>query len=140
MLVNPSFQESFSIVLIESWLSGVPVLVNEQCRVLNGQIERSGGGLGFGDYASFSRNLSFMLDNREVCQSMAGQGREYALSNYSWDVIEKKYVALLERLASGKQGQEDGGLSESSVQRLKIQDVNRLRQVDAGETGKIEGN
>ena len=43
-LVNPSHFESFSLVLIEAWSLGRPVMVTSRCEATKGQVERSGGG------------------------------------------------------------------------------------------------
>ena len=52
-MVNPSAYESFSLVLLESWSLGVPVLVNASCAATMEHCERSGGGLWFESYRSF---------------------------------------------------------------------------------------
>ena len=45
LLIMPSYYESLSMVLLESWALGRPVLVNGHCDVLRGQCIRSNGGL-----------------------------------------------------------------------------------------------
>lgn len=42
VLLSPN--ESLSIVLLEAWLQGIPVIVTRRCDVLVEQVERSGGG------------------------------------------------------------------------------------------------
>ena len=44
VLLMPSRYESLSVVVLEAWAMGRPVLVNAACRVLEGQCVRSGGG------------------------------------------------------------------------------------------------
>ena len=45
LLVMPSPYESLSVITLEAWKLGVPVLANAKCRVLLGQCQRSNGGL-----------------------------------------------------------------------------------------------
>ena len=94
-LINPSPYESFSIVLLESWASGRPVLVNGQCQVLKGQCRRSHGGLWYKNYDEFEACLNFILNNESIAKKMALNGRKYAQANYSWNIIKEKYLALV---------------------------------------------
>ena len=50
LLCQPSHNESFSLVIMESWLCGRPVLVSSQCAVTKDFAKRSNGGLYFKDY------------------------------------------------------------------------------------------
>ena len=53
VMVTPSAYESFSLVLLEAWTVGVPVLVNAAVRATMEHCRRSGGGLWFDSYRSF---------------------------------------------------------------------------------------
>ena len=52
LLIMPSYFESLSMVALEAWALGKPVLANGRCDVLKGQCIRSNGGL---YYESFPR-------------------------------------------------------------------------------------
>jgi Glycosyltransferase len=52
-LVQPSYFESFSMVLTEAWAHRRPALVQGHCAVLDGQARRSGGGIPYRSYAEF---------------------------------------------------------------------------------------
>jgi glycosyltransferase involved in cell wall biosynthesis len=54
LLVMPSPYESLSIVLLEAWAVGKPVLVNGRCEVLVGQCRRAQGGLWYTSKYEFS--------------------------------------------------------------------------------------
>jgi glycosyltransferase involved in cell wall biosynthesis len=54
LLLLPSLYESLSIAVLEAWALGKPVLVNGECRVLEGQCVRSNGGLYYRRYAEFA--------------------------------------------------------------------------------------
>ncbi len=94
-LIMPSSFESFSIVLLEAWLCGRPVLVNGKCAVLKGQCRRSNGGLWYENYEEFEACMNFLLNNEELAVKMALCGKKYTDENYHWDIIKKKYIRLI---------------------------------------------
>lgn len=98
LLCQPSVHESFSIVLLESWRAGTPVLVHGHCAVTVDHCRRSNGGLYFSNEDEFAATLDFMLNRPALAQKMGRQGREYVLANFSWDVIVEKYRALIRAL------------------------------------------
>jgi glycosyltransferase involved in cell wall biosynthesis len=98
VLIMPSPYESLSIVVLEAWALGKPVLVNGRCDVLRGQAIRSGGGLYYDSFEDFSEAL-YALEGTGPLGSVLGQsGREYYRRHYAWTVIERKYLDLFDRL------------------------------------------
>src|SRR4029079_3387155 len=57
VLIMPSPYESLSIVVLEAWALGKPVLVNGHCDVLRGQVLRSAGGLYYENAEEFIDGL-----------------------------------------------------------------------------------
>ena len=57
----PSFYESLSMVTLEAWALGRPVLANARCDVLQGQCRRSNGGLFYATYGEFREALMLLL-------------------------------------------------------------------------------
>ncbi|OGD17072.1 MAG: hexosyltransferase [Candidatus Aminicenantes bacterium RBG_13_59_9] len=98
VLVIPSFYESLSMVTLEAWALGKPVLANAFCDVLKGQCRRSNGGLYYENYPEFREALSLLLDSPRLRRALGENGRRYFEANYSWEVIERKYLSLLNRL------------------------------------------
>lgn len=94
----PSINESFSIVLMESWLSGTPALVHGDCAVTREHCLRSNGGLYFTSYPEFAATLNYLLDNRETAAQLGRQGRAYVQANYRWDIIIPRYLALFDEV------------------------------------------
>jgi glycosyltransferase involved in cell wall biosynthesis len=94
---HPSLYESLSIVALESWLAGTPVLVHARCAVLRYQCERSRGGLWFRAYPEFEEALSLLLDRPDLCRTLADQGRAYVVKEYSWEAIEPRLLAAIEK-------------------------------------------
>jgi glycosyltransferase involved in cell wall biosynthesis len=100
LLCMPSFYESLSMVTLESWALGKPVLANARCDVLRGQSRRSGAGLYYGGYEEFRDALNLMLADGRLRESMGARGRKYFEDHYAWDVIEGKYLDLVGRVGS----------------------------------------
>ncbi|MDE7310213.1 MAG: glycosyltransferase family 4 protein [Eubacterium sp.] len=96
MLCQPSANESFSIVIMESWLCGRPVLVNAECAVTKNFVVEANGGLFFGDYFEFEGALNYIASHTQTANSMGRQGKVYVRSHFSWDVIVKKYRSFLD--------------------------------------------
>lgn len=94
-LCQPSLNESFSIVIMESWLCKSPVLVHGDCAVTKDHCIKCNGGLYFNDYYEFEGCLDFYLENPETRKIMAENGMSYVVGNFSWDKIVEKYIEFL---------------------------------------------
>ncbi|MBR6381512.1 MAG: glycosyltransferase, partial [Lachnospiraceae bacterium] len=99
-LCQPSKNESFSIVIMESWLAERPVLVHDGCAVTKNFAKESGGGFAFRDYVDFEAQVSFLYDREDTARAMGALGREYVLRNFTWDIIVEKYRTFLEEIES----------------------------------------
>lgn len=98
LLIMPSFYESLSMVALEAWALGKPVLVNGRCDVLKGQTLRSNGGLYYDSADEFAESL-YMLEGAGPVNALLGRnGRDYFKRNYAWPVIERKYLEMFDRL------------------------------------------
>jgi glycosyltransferase involved in cell wall biosynthesis len=97
-LIMPSYYESLSMVAIEAWALGRPVLANAHCDVLLGQCLRSNAGLYYENAAEFGGSLDAILDSPALAEALGGNGREYFARHYSWPVIERKYLEMFARL------------------------------------------
>lgn len=103
ILINSSPFESLSMVLLEAWSLSKPTLVNADCRVLKDHCILSNGGLYYSNYAEFEACLDLILENNELCARMGENGRKYVEKIYRWDVVESKYLKLLDDLKSKKE-------------------------------------
>ena len=99
-LVMPSYFESLSMVALEAWALGRPVLANARCDVLVGQSLRSNAGLYYANAAEFRAAIDRLLDDPGLAQAMGNNGRAYYNANYAWSVIEGKYLRLFSQLKS----------------------------------------
>jgi glycosyltransferase involved in cell wall biosynthesis len=98
-LVSPSANESFSLVLLEAWVAGVPAMVNGRCAVTREHCERSGGGLWFDGYAQFEAMLD-RLGDADLRAALAERGAAYVDRSYRWPTLVSRYEAFLETCAS----------------------------------------
>jgi glycosyltransferase involved in cell wall biosynthesis len=98
LLVMPSYLESLSMVALEAWALGKPVLANGKCDVLRGQSIRSNAGLYYENFEEFLETLRAIDMGPVLAASLGRNGREYFAKHYSWPVIERKYLEMLERL------------------------------------------
>jgi glycosyltransferase involved in cell wall biosynthesis len=86
------------MVTLEAWALGKPVLANAHCEVLRGQCRRSRGGLEFRNYAEFREALGLFLADDRLRQTLGRNGAGYYRENYTWEVIEGKYLAVVNQL------------------------------------------
>lgn len=98
MLVMPSPYESLSMVALEAWALGKPVLANGRCDVLRGQVIRSNGGLYYDSYEEFAESLFALEAQGPIGAVLGRQGREFFRRHYTWPVIERKYLDMFDRL------------------------------------------
>jgi glycosyltransferase involved in cell wall biosynthesis len=98
LLIMPSYFESLSMVALEAWALGRPVLANGRCDVLRGQCIRSGAGLYYESYEEFVETLYALESNGPLNALLGHNGRSFFREHYAWPVIERKYLDMLEEL------------------------------------------
>ena len=97
-LIMPSYFESLSMVALEAWGVGRPVLANGRCDVLRGQCIRSNAGLYYETYHEFAATLHAIEANPLFNEALGRNGREYFRTHYTWPVIVQKYQDMLQQL------------------------------------------
>lgn len=98
MLISPSAWESFSLVVLEGWLAGRPVLVNGRCPATVEHCRRSGGGLWFDHYGEFEVAVDLLLDQPTLGRELARRGQAYARREFGWETITDRYATLAEHI------------------------------------------
>ncbi|HUE75708.1 MAG TPA: glycosyltransferase family 4 protein, partial [Chloroflexota bacterium] len=98
VVVLPSEQESLSMINLEAWLMGVPVLANGFCQVLKDNCVRSNGGLYYTSYEEFAGCLDVLLADERIRQTLGAQGLRYYRDNYDWGVVESRYLEIVQHL------------------------------------------
>jgi glycosyltransferase involved in cell wall biosynthesis len=102
-LVIPSQFESLSMVTLEAWAVGKPVVANGRTEVLQGQCRRSNAGLWYTNYDEFKKIILLLYENRELKEIMGRNGKNFFHTHYSWPVIENKYLTIIEQMGKKRQ-------------------------------------
>jgi glycosyltransferase involved in cell wall biosynthesis len=97
-LVMPSYYESLSMVALEAWALGRPVIANAHCDVLVGQSRRSNAGLYYANAREFAAIVDTLRQGPGLAARLGANGRTYFAAHYSWPVIEGKYLDMLGQL------------------------------------------
>src|SRR5205807_602174 len=91
-VIQLSPYESLSLVALESWTEGTPLIAAAHCAVLAGHIARSGGGRTVTDFESFAHVLDELWHDPEAWRQRGRRGQEYVRQEYG------SRPAFLERL------------------------------------------
>lgn len=97
-LCQPSNNESFSIVIMESWLMGRPVIVSENCDVTCDFAKRTRGGLYMKNFWEYEGIMDFYKDNEEIAAKMGANGGKFVRENFDWDIVVRRTIEFLENL------------------------------------------
>ena len=98
VVVVPSPYESLSLLALESFAVGTPILANARSDVLVEHCHKSNAGLYYADREEFSECLSLLIGDQRLRASLGRNGRAYVRRNYRWDVILGKYEKMFARL------------------------------------------
>jgi glycosyltransferase involved in cell wall biosynthesis len=96
-LVMPSRFESLSLVVLEAWNHGVPVIVNGRCAPLRGHILRADGGLFYDLPAEFVGAVRYLSAHRDVATRLGAQGLMHVEREYRWPTVMAKIEAAIAR-------------------------------------------
>ena len=91
----PSPYESLSLLALEAFAVGTPILANARSDVLTDHCQRSNAGLYYADRDEFIECLKLLVSNTDLRAAMGRNGRAYVRANYSWDTILDKYERMI---------------------------------------------
>jgi glycosyltransferase involved in cell wall biosynthesis len=94
VVVVPSPYESLSLLALEAFAVGTPVLANARSEVLVEHCHKSNAGLYYSDRHEFEECLRMLVADHRLCAAMGANGRDYVRRNYRWDVILSKYERM----------------------------------------------
>jgi len=97
-VVVPSAWESFSLVVLEAWLAGAPVVVNRRCEATMEHCRRGRGGLWFDGYADFEAVMDRLLADDGLRRDLARRGRAYTERTFGWPAVLDRYQTLTDRI------------------------------------------
>jgi glycosyltransferase involved in cell wall biosynthesis len=100
VVVVPSPYESLSLLALEAFAVGTPVLANARSEVLVEHCRKSNAGLYYADRHEFIECLNLLVADPRLRAALGRNGRDYIRKHYRWDVILSKYEAMFTRLKS----------------------------------------
>ncbi len=95
-LVNPSLFESLSLIVLESFAVKRPIIVNGFCEVLKEHCVLSNGGFWYHNQVEFEEVLKTFTQDSKLAKDMGLLGYNYVRSKYSWKVVLKKWIDIIE--------------------------------------------
>ena len=98
VVVVPSPYESLSLLALESFAVGTPILANARSEVLVDHCVKSNAGLYYADRDEFIECLKLLVADERLRAKLGRNGSEYVKRNYRWDVILSKYEKMFARL------------------------------------------
>ena len=96
MLV-PSPFESLSLLALESFAVGTPILANARSDVLVEHCRQSNAGLYYSDRDEFVECMKLLMADKKLRTAMGHNGQNYIQQFYRWDVILDKYERMIEQ-------------------------------------------
>lgn len=98
LLINPSEQESLSLLMLEAMQNRIPSLVNGRSEVMKDHCRLSGAALWYDNRHDFRRKLRLLLEDDALRIRLGECGPAYVGKNYSWEVIIPRLRALIESI------------------------------------------
>lgn len=101
VVIVPSPYESLSLLALEAFAVGTPVLANARSEVLVEHCRQSHAGLYYADRWEFTEALKLLMGDNALRDAMGRNGKEYVNRNYKWETILAKYERMFTRLQPG---------------------------------------
>ena len=98
VVVVPSPYESLSLLALEAFAVGTPILANARSEVLVDHCHKSNAGLYYADRDEFVEAMKLLVADHRLRAAMGRNGRAYVRKNYRWDVILAKYERMFAKL------------------------------------------
>src|SRR5439155_24337657 len=98
VVIVPSPYESLSLLALEAFAVGTPVLANARAEVLVDHCQLSNAGLYYGDRWEFVEALKLLMRDEKLRAAMGRNGKAYVNKHYRWDLILSKYEKLFARI------------------------------------------
>ena len=99
VVVVPSPFESLSLLALEAFAVGTPILANARSDVVTDHCQRSNAGLYYGSRDEFVECLKLLMRDAGLRAHMGRLGQTYVGANYGWDVILDKYERMIRSVA-----------------------------------------
>jgi glycosyltransferase involved in cell wall biosynthesis len=98
VVVVPSPFESLSLLALEAFAVGTPILANARSEVVADHCTRSNAGLFYADKDEFGECLRVLMADERLRTAMGRNGRAYIRDHYRWDIIMNKYERMMAKV------------------------------------------
>ncbi|MCL4848185.1 MAG: glycosyltransferase family 4 protein [Acidobacteria bacterium] len=95
VVIVPSPLESLSLLALEAFAVGTPILANARSEVVVEHCRASNAGLFYADRDEFVEALKLLVADDRLRAAMGRNGLHYVRQHYRWDVILNKYDRLM---------------------------------------------
>ena len=95
VVIVPSPFESLSLLALEAFAVGTPILANARAAVVVDHCRQSNAGLYYADREEFVEFLKLLMVDDRLRAVMGRNGTEYVRRQYGWDTIMSKYEQLI---------------------------------------------
>jgi glycosyltransferase involved in cell wall biosynthesis len=99
-LVMPSLLESLSMVTLEAWATGRPVIVDARSPVLSSMAARAGAGLAYRSWMELAEIGELLLADPALGERLGRAGERFVQATYTWPVVVEKYRDLFAEVAA----------------------------------------
>ncbi len=97
-VVAPSRYESLSLIALEAWMLGKPVVTTTQSSVVSSLCRRAQGGLAYADAAEFSEIAHWLASTPATAHALGCQGQAFAQATYRWPTVIAQYRHFIEHV------------------------------------------
>jgi glycosyltransferase involved in cell wall biosynthesis len=95
VVVVPSPVETLSLLALEAFSVGTPVLASARSEVLVDHCLTGNAGLFYADRDEFVEGLTTLVADEGLRAALGRNGREYIRRNYRWDIVLSKYERMV---------------------------------------------
>ncbi|MBN2382106.1 glycosyltransferase family 4 protein [bacterium] len=100
VVVSPSRYESLSLLVLDAFNAGTPVLALDYCPVVREHIHKSGAGCLYQTYDDFHRQLKRLLKEKDLRLEYGRNGQAYIERFFRWHNVVRNVQNLLTALKS----------------------------------------
>ena len=102
VVVCPSPYESLSLLALEAFAAGTPVLANARSAVVVEHCVRGNGGLYYADGDEFVESLKLLVTDQRLRETLGRNGRDYVRRTFRWDVVLGKFERIFAKVRNAR--------------------------------------